>query len=323
MVSCRSSAVCRRSRSQAVRSTMGSSSLGQGADPGPGQGGHPARLAAHPHPVDLVGALLQQGLGDLGVAPRRQAQAPAGEGHQLVEVVEAEPVLVLPVLAVHLQAGGAEGGHGVAGARAGRAVQVVEPPPQRGQADQRVPLGQLGHHPAAGVAGQGPGERGQVGHVVEDVVADDHVGRADPAGHLRPAALDPLGRHPALPGRGQERRHHGRRLVHRHQPPGRPGQGQAGRAPAGADVQDGAPGGQEPGRLQVRRGRRPRPGPPRPATGTAPPGTPTATRAPRPGSPRGSPSRRAARATAPGRRVPARPWAAGYPVPAAAGAAAA
>ena len=62
-----------------------------------------------------------------------------------------------------------------------------------------MPLGQLGDHPAAGVAGQGLGERGQVGDVVEDVVADDHVGRADPAGHLRPAALDPSAGTPRRP----------------------------------------------------------------------------------------------------------------------------
>ena len=270
-----------------------------------------------------MGALLQQGLGDLGVAPGRQAQAPAGEGHQLVEVVEAEPFLVLPVLAVDLQAEGAEGGHGVAGARAGRPVQVVEPPPQRGQADQRVPLGQLGHHPAAGVAGQGAGEGGQVGHVVEHVVADDHVGRADPAGHLGPAALDPLGRHPALTfGRVQERRHHAGRLVHRHQPPGRAGQGQAGRAPAGADVKDGAPLGQEAGRLQVRGRGRPRPGPPGPRPEQ--PHRELPGRLGRGGQDlgQGSPSRPAARATAPAHRLPARPWAAGYPVVVGRGAAA-
>src|SRR4029453_6614004 len=140
MVSCRSSAVRRRSRSQASRSTMGSSLVARsGCRPGPGQGGHPARLTAHPHPVDLVGALLQQRLGDLGVAPGGQAQPPAGEGNPPVECVEAEPVLLLPVLAVHLQPGGGQGGHGVAGPRAGGALEAVEAPPQRGQGDQRGP----------------------------------------------------------------------------------------------------------------------------------------------------------------------------------------
>jgi hypothetical protein len=69
--------------------------------------------------------------------------------------------------------------HGVVRGRTVGAVEAVERPPVGRGPGERVAATQLDHDPPPGMPGERGGEAGQVGHVVEHVVADDHVGVRD------------------------------------------------------------------------------------------------------------------------------------------------
>ena len=88
------------------------------------------------------------------------------------------------------------------------------------------------------MVGQGGDERDEVADVVEDVVADDDVGRADLAGHVGPEPLDLAVGDPLLLGQVGEGGQHPGALVDGGDRRRRRAQRQAGRSPAGPDVEE-------------------------------------------------------------------------------------
>src|SRR5262245_13896887 len=64
----------------------------------------------------------------------------------------------------------------------------MEAPPERVEAAERVTGGDLQHHAPAGVLLEGHDEWADVGHVVEDVAADDDVRAGNARSDVGPAA---------------------------------------------------------------------------------------------------------------------------------------
>ncbi len=75
-------------------------------------------------------------------------------------------------------------------------------------------VGELDHHPAPRMLVERAREGPEVRDVVEDVVAQDHVGERRERPDLGPRASELLRRDPAPPGRRAELVEHPLRLVH-------------------------------------------------------------------------------------------------------------
>ena len=101
-------------------------------------------------------------------------------------------------------------------------------------ADPGMQVGDLHHHAALRRRAEGAGEGGEIGTVVEDVAADDHVGDARHRCHVRPAAEHG--------GRGAARREHLLGGVDGDDVRSRGGERTRHRSPAGADVEHPAAG---------------------------------------------------------------------------------
>ena len=206
MVSCRSSAVCRRSGSARLPGPPWAPLLSPGQGAGPGQDRVVTRRGwplTHTPSTWWV-PCSSSASATSGSRPGGQAQPPAGEGHQLVEVVEAEPVRMLPVLAVHLQPGGGQGGHGVAGPRAGgprgrgsAATAGPGRPAGAARSARRPPGGGRGR---SGPRRTGPGRRRCRGRGGRRPRWPGRPGRPPPAS----GPLTPSARTPRCPAGGQE-----------------------------------------------------------------------------------------------------------------------
>ncbi len=102
-----------------------------------------------------------------------------------------------------------------------------------------MPVGQFHHDPPFGVAVERGQKRGEVAHVVEDMVAHDHGRVGGAGGDVRPAADDLRVPNPAPLGRFREHVEHGLALVDGDKQAGRRRQGEAGCPAACADVEHG------------------------------------------------------------------------------------
>jgi hypothetical protein len=89
--------------------------------------------------------------------------------------------------------------------------------PERRKAAQRMPFGQLDDYPSAGVICEGAEEGGEIRHVVDDVVAHDHVGIRRGGCDVRPAPGDLLVAGSSLCGRLGEGVKHRLALIHRYE----------------------------------------------------------------------------------------------------------
>src|SRR5579875_3214782 len=124
----------------------------------------------------------------LGVGARVQAQAAPDEGHVRPAVQVTRPGWPLEALRTGLDTRLPEESDGVLQTGALGPVKAVEVAPQVVEPRLGMGGGDLHDHPAPGMLGEGGDKGGGVGHVVEHMVADDHVGRAHLAGHLGPGA---------------------------------------------------------------------------------------------------------------------------------------
>ena len=115
--------------------------------------------------------------------------------------------------------------------------------------------GELRDDAASGVIGQSEREGWQIRHVVEDVVANDHIGHWGVTGHLRPGSFDRSGLHTRGPGPIEESLEHPGRGIDPHQKARSRGKRQGRRARAASHVQHNASVGECFLRPLVRRGR--------------------------------------------------------------------
>ena len=119
-----------------------------------------------------------------------------------------------------------------------RALQVPEVAPESAPAVLGMLRRNLHHHPAPGVRVQRRHERIDVDHVVEDVVAHDHVRHGHFGGDVGPRPLADLRGDPAPLGCGREQLQHVRLAVGADQPGGGRCQGEARGPAATAHVQN-------------------------------------------------------------------------------------
>ncbi len=132
-------------------------------------------------------------------------------------------------------------GHRIVGGGFGGPAEAVEAKPEVAVRRERVLGGELEDHAPPRVDDERPNEGGQGGDVVDDVVADDDIGRRRPRGGVRPRSLHDLDVYSggsALPEEGFEHRGGGVDTDQRLRPPG---ERHGGRPRATADIQD-APG---------------------------------------------------------------------------------
>jgi hypothetical protein len=96
----------------------------------------------------------------------------------------------LEPLGVHVVTEHAGNISGIIGRRSGWPVDAVDGGPQRIEVALRVSVRQLDHDPVFSMVVELIKERGQVAHVVEDVVAHNHVRVRGCWGNVRPPADD-------------------------------------------------------------------------------------------------------------------------------------
>jgi len=151
-----------------------------------------------------VTSLVEKGT-DVVVVLGADTQATAGEGNALSTRCIVPERWSLKPLDMDVKAEG--GGHlgGVGGSRPARPLDAMDDSPQSVEVALWMAVGQLDHDPPFGVVVEGGEERGEVTHVVDDVVADDDRCLRGLGGNIWPAANDlgmadppllrPLGEH--------------------------------------------------------------------------------------------------------------------------------